>query len=157
MHEACLLSQLSVLKKLTAINNNKYLYCLILTLSGDIILNTWLVYDHHPPKLKEWDIFKIKGLHLLHVNVNCLPPQIDQHRYIAKRSKSVVIGIMEPNIDNCVLDQEIQIDNYQILRCDRNEKGGGVAFYVRNDLNYVKKEFFPEEIENIFLDFTPKN
>ena len=52
-------------------------------------------------------------------------------------------------VDNYI-NSEIKIDNYQILHCDR--KGGGVACYVRNDLKYIKKDFLPEEIKNIFFE-----
>ena len=125
---------------------------MILILSGDISLNPGPVYNHHPPNLKEWDKFKIKGLHLLHLNVSSLLPKIDELRYIAKLSNAAVIGITESKLDDCILDSEIQIDNYQILRCNRNRKGRGVACYVRNDLSYIEKNFFPEEIENIFFE-----
>ena len=155
IHEACLLSQFSILTiyKLKAINNNKSFYRLILILSGDIIsLNPGPVYNHHPPNLKEWDKFKIKGLHLLHLNINSLLPKIDKLRYMVNLSNAAVIGITESKLDDCILDSEIQIDNYQILRCNRNRKGRGVACYVRNDLSYIEKNFFPEEIENIFFE-----
>ena len=125
---------------------------MILILSGDISLNPWPVSNHHLPNLKEWDKFKIKGVHLLHLKVNSLLPKIDEFRYIAKLSNTAIIGIIESKLDNCVLDSEIQIDNYQILRFDRNRKGGGVACYVRNDLSYIEKDFFSEEIENIFFE-----
>ena len=154
LNEACFLSQFSnlTISKLKAINNNKYFYRLILLLSGGISLNPGLVYNHHPPNLKEWDKFKIKGLHLLHLNVSSLLPKTDELRYIAKLSNAAVIGTTESKFDNCILDSETQIDNYQILRCDRNKKGGGVACYVRNDLSYIEKDFFPEEFENIFFE-----
>ena len=53
---------------------------------------------------------------------------------MAKLSNATVIGIMESKLDNCILDSEIELDNYQILRCDRNRKGRGVTCYVRNDI-----------------------
>ena len=115
---------------------------MILILSGDISLNPGPVYNHHPPNLKEWDKFKMKGLHRVHLNVNSLLPKIDEIGYMAKLSNAAVIGITESILDNRILDSEIQIDNYQILRCDRNRKGGGVACYVRNDLRYIEKDFF---------------
>ena len=54
LNKACLLSQFSILtiSKLKAINN-KFFYCLILILSGDISLNSGPVYNHHLPNLKE--------------------------------------------------------------------------------------------------------
>ena len=154
LHETCLLSQFSVLtiSTLKTTNNNKSFYRLISILSGDISLNPGPVYNHHQPNLKEWDIFKIKGLHLLHLNVNSLLPKINELRYIAKFSNADVIGITESKLDNCILDSEIEIDNYQILCCDRNRKEGRVVCYVGNDLSYIKKDFFPEEIEKIFFE-----
>ena len=118
LHETSLLSQFSILtiSKLKAINNNKSFCRLILILSGDISLNPGPVYNHHPPNLKEWDKIKIKGLHLLHLNFNRLLPKIDELRYIAKLSNAAVIGITESKLDNCILDSEVQIENYQILR-----------------------------------------
>ena len=77
---------------------------------------------------------------------------IDKRRYIAELSNATVIGITESKLDNCIPYPDIQIDNYQILRRDRNRKGGGVACYVGNDLSYIEKDFFPEEIENIFFE-----
>ena len=47
---------------------------------------------------------------------------------------------------------EIQIDNYSLLRCDGNRNGGAVACYIRKDISYVQKEFFPSVIRNIFLE-----
>ena len=95
---------------------------MILILSGDISLKPGPVYNHHPPNLKEWHIFKMKGLHLLHLNVNSLLPKIDELSYVVKLSNAAAIGITESKLDNCILDSEIEIDNYQILHCDRNRK-----------------------------------
>ena len=49
-----------------------------------------------------------------------------------------------------VLEQEINIDNYKILRCDRNRQSGGVACYIRNDLTY-------NFLENIFFEILQPN
>ena len=56
-----------------------------------------------------------------------------------------------------MLEQEISIDNYKILRCDRNRHGGGVACYIRNDLSYNILSVFPCEIENIFFEILLPN
>ena len=84
-------------------------------------------------------------------------PKIEELRYIAKFTKAAVIGICESNFDASVLDPEISIDNYKILRCDRSRKGGGVACYVRNDLNYSTLSVFPREVENIFFEILLPN
>ena len=154
LRESCLLlSQFSVLaiSKLKAVKNKKSFYRLILLLSGDINLNPGPVYNHHPPNLKQWDIIKIKGLHLLHLNGNSLLPKIDELRYIAKLSNATVIGITESKLDNCIFYSQNQIYNYQIFRYDRNKKRGVVACYVRNGISYIKRDFFPEEKEKTYF------
>ena len=62
-----------------------------------------------------------------------------------------MIGISESKLDSTVLDPEIYIDNYEILRFDRNRYGGGVACYIRSD-SYKLNSFLPNEIENITFD-----
>ena len=47
---------------------------------------------------------------------------------------------------------EIQIDDYKILRCDRNRHRGGVVCYIRNDLSYNIISVFPSEIESVFFE-----
>ena len=55
-------------------------------------------------------------------------------------------------LDETVLQSEMQISNYQFLRCDRNRNGGGVDYYIRSDIGYLPKQFFPKEIGNIFVE-----
>ena len=65
-----------------------------------------------------------------------------------KRTKAVVIGISEPKLDSAVLDPEIYIENYEILRFDRYRHEGGVACYIRSGISYKLNSFLPNEIEN---------
>ena len=109
---------------------------LLLLLSGDISLNPGPVHQGTLQCSNEWNVFKNRGLHFIHLNINSLLPKIEELRFIAKSTNAAVIGICESKLDASVLEQEINIDNYKILRCDRNRQGGGVARYIRNDLSY---------------------
>ena len=71
---------------------------------------------------------------------------------MAYSSNAANIGVSESKLDESVLQSEIQINNYDLLRRDRNRNGGGVACYVRSDISYIQKQYFPEEIENIFFE-----
>ena len=122
---------------------------LLLLLSGDISLNPGHFSNPQLFKQEEWQAFSNRGLHLIHLNINSLLPKIDELRDIAKRTKAAVIGISESKLDSTVLDPEIYIDNYEILRFDRNRHGGGVACYIRSDISYKLNSFLPNEIENI--------
>ena len=69
-----------------------------------------------------------------------------------------IIGITESKIDNSVLDEEIKIEGYEILRMDRNSFGGGVVCYIKVGTAYDRKSDFSDEIENVFLNiFLPKS
>ena len=76
-----------------------------------------------------------------------------RHLFILASTNAAVIGICESKLDASMLDLEISIDHYNILRCDRNRPGGGVVCYIRNDLSYNTLSVFPCEVENISLKF----
>ena len=76
---------------------------------------------------------------------------------MARLSNVAVIGISESKLDKSVTNSEILIDNYDLLRCDRNRNGNGVACYIRNELSYTKKNLFPNDIENVLFEiYLPK-
>ena len=51
-----------------------------------------------------------------------------------------------------MLNGEINIPGYNILRSDRNRHGGGISCYIKNTICYNRRETFSTEIENIFVD-----
>ena len=99
-----------------------------------------------------WKAFNKRGLHLIHLNINSLLSKIDELREIARKTRATVIGITESKLDRSVLDGEINIDGYELVRSDWNRHGGGVAYYIRNDISFSVRGDFSGEIENIFLD-----
>ena len=137
-------------------NSNSF-HRLLLLLSGDISLNPGPFHNLQPLYQNDWNIFKHKGLHSLHLNINSLLPKIDELRHIARLTNAAVIRISESKLDDSVSKSEIQIDEYDLLRCDRNRDGGGVACYIRNDLSYNVKSYFPKDIENIFFELLLPN
>ena len=137
-------------------NSNSY-FNLLLLLSGDISLNPGPPHNNQLQPQNEWSVFNSRGLHFIHLNINSLLPKIDELRNIAKLSNAAVTGIGESKLHDSVLSSEIHIDNYNTFRCDRNRHGGGVVCYIRNDLSYDVKSFFPPEIENIFFEILLSN
>ena len=82
---------------------------MLLILSSDINLNPGPA-NRHQIKDHKFEAFTRKGLHFIHLNINSLPPKIDELRYIAKNSNAAVIGISETKLDNTVYDSEVAID-----------------------------------------------
>ena len=86
--------------------------------------------------MKEWNIFKSRRLHFIHLSINSLLLKIEELPIIARSTNAAIIGIGESKLDESISEPEIQIDDYKILRCDRSRHAGGAACYIRNDLSY---------------------
>ena len=139
---------------------NRFRRSLILLLSGDIEKNPGpqnLNSNIHNGNNNDWVIFRSRGIHLIHLNVNSLLPKIDEIRHIARLSNATVIGLTESKLDDSILDSEIIIEVYNILRSDRNRAGGGVACYVKNNICFDIKDFFDKKIEGLFFDILLQN
>ena len=122
----------------------------MLLLSRDISLNLGPTQNDH---LKEnWKIFRNRGLHFMHLNINSLLPKIVELGEKVKISNPTVIGITEMKLDNSVGDSEISIDGYCAIRRDRSRKGEGVICYVTNKICLSNKNCISNEIENIFIE-----
>ena len=65
---------------------------------------------------------------------------------ITKRSILDVAAALDP-----------PLDDYKVLRCDRNRHGGGVACYIRNELSYNIISVFQSEIESVFFEILLPN
>ena len=76
---------------------------------------------------------------------------------MAKLSDASIIGISESKLDETVLEGEICIDGYELIRADRNRKGGGVACYIKSNLAFNQRKDFSNDIEKIFFDILLPN
>ena len=106
---------------------------MLLLLSGDINLNLGPIHQGKRQCSNEWNVSKKRGLHFIHLNINSFLSKIEELCLIAKSTNAAVTGICECKLDASLIAQEVNIDNYKILRFDRNRQGGSVACYIRND------------------------
>ena len=66
------------------------------------------------------------------------------------------MAVNETKIDSKVDDQLIAIDDFSLLRNDRNRQGGGVALYVRNTVGFRPRKDFPNKsLEIICIEVEP--
>ncbi len=64
-----------------------------------------------------------------------------------------ILAINESKIDPTIRDSEIYINNYSIVRFDRNRFGGGVALYIKNTIPYTeRKDLVPDNLEMICVE-----
>ena len=96
----------------------------------------------------QFDCFKHKGLHMLHLNTRSLLDKITELRDIATQSRAAISGVSETWLDGTVTNSESELEGYNIIRQDRDRHGGGgctfirydIAFSERTDLNNLKLE-----------------
>ena len=91
-----------------------------------------------------YKIFQKRGLHFIHINANSILSKLEEVKIIAFETKAAVIGISESKLDETVLNGEIQIPGYNILRSDRNRHGGGVLCYIKDTICYKQRENFSD-------------
>ena len=106
----------------------------------------------------DWDIFKERGMHFIHVNITSLLSKIDEVRYIASITNASIIGINETKLDETIWSSELEVNGYDLVRLDRSRRVGGVACYIKSSVAYSYKESFCSNTESIFVDiFLPKS
>ena len=75
------------------------------------------------------------GLRIAHLNVNSLRHKLDHVSKLLYDNRIDALGVSETKLSEDMDDSELGISNYQFFRKDRNEFGGGVAFYVSTRLH----------------------
>ena len=68
-----------------------------------------------PSHNEAWKVFKDKGMHFGHLNVNSLLSKIEEFRKLAFNTNISVLVITEIKLDNTVSNEELNIDGYNLL------------------------------------------
>ena len=126
-------------------------YQILLHLSGEVSLNPGPCQIQFIDD-KTWERLKNQGLHFCHLNVNSSLSKVDELRDITNYIKPTILRITESKLDSSVTNAEVNINGCSIIRNDRNGNGGGVAFYIRNDLCFNIKNIFSNSIEHVFFE-----
>ena len=85
--------------------------------------------------------FRMMSLNIFH---------LDELRIFVSEKKPRITGITETKIDSSIDDSDIEIDDYVVVRNDRDKYGGGVAMYIHKSINYqLREDLFRINIESI--------
>ena len=98
----------------------------------------------------------MKGLRIYHLNIHSLSNKLDELRLFCNEYKPHVLSLNETWLDENILDDELHLTSYNIIRRDRDSFGGGVAVYIDEHLqfNHINMEARPN-IEAIWFEFIP--
>ena len=82
------------------------------------------------------------------LNVNSLLKHVDEIRIMLTKYPFDILAINETKLDS---DSEIDKNGYIIIRKDRNRNGGGIAFYIKNNISYSERTDLTLGLENLEL------
>lgn len=100
-----------------------------------------------------FECFKRKGLHIIHVNSRSIIYKMEEIKVLALKTKAAVICITETWLDNSVINSEIEIPGYNVIRKDRNKNGGGVCMYIKTCLAFNQRtDLEVEKLEAIWCE-----
>lgn len=88
----------------------------------------------------------------MHLNINSLLLKIDDLRQMTWLSNAAAIGNSKLKLGKCITILERRVDNYDVLRCDRNRNRGWISSYIRNDLRSTRNHLFSNDIQNLFFE-----
>ena len=92
-----------------------------------------------------------KFFSVLYFNCRSLLPKIDELAALCAANKPDVVCLVETWLSADVVNSEVAIHNYSLIRLDRNRHGGGVAIYVHNCVLYNIVLSGPAELELIIV------
>ena len=92
------------------------------------------------------------------LNINSLRHKVDQVSQLLTNHNIDIIGLTETHLSSDFNDAELHIPHFRLFRKDRNEFGGGVAFYAKDFLNVTRcHDFDNNAIESIGIKVSLKD
>ena len=89
------------------------------------------------------------------INVNGLLCHIDQLRLLLLDLNLDVLTINETKLSLSIPSELVRINGYFFERLDRSNRGGGVAMYIRDSINYkVRNDLVPDQLEMIAVEIS---
>lgn len=82
---------------------------------------------------------KIGGRIIIHLNVHALLTKIEKICHLTELANVFVIGISKTKLDGFVLNSEIVIEVYDLVRQNRSRKGVSVPSFVKHPVTYTYK------------------
>ncbi len=77
-----------------------------------------------------------KCFSVIYFNYRSLLPKIDELRAICATYCPDVVCLVETWLCSDIIDSELYIPNYNVIRLNRNRNGGGVAIYFHNSIRF---------------------
>ena len=91
------------------------------------------------------------SLCVLYYNARSLLPKLDDLRAACLVHSPDIICITETWLDETISNHELCLQNFDIVRRDRNRQGGGTLIYINNSYSHSHVFSGPDDLELIVL------
>ena len=81
----------------------------------------------------------MKGFKITHLNCVSLLKYFDEIKQFICHTNIDILTLSETHLSSEIDDGEIAVPGYCLVRRDRNRHGGGLATYIKNDINFVSR------------------
>ena len=92
---------------------------------------------------------------VMYYNARSILPKMDELHVLVRAQNPSIVFIVESWISEDIQDCEISIEDYRIVRLDRNRHGGGIIIYIHVSLNWEVLLRGPNNLEFIALSISP--
>ena len=97
-----------------------------------------------------------KGMVIASLNINSLPLHKDEVSSFINEKGIHVLALNETKVERKMGNTLLNINGYKIEREDRNNRGGGVAIYVKSSINYARRKDIPlDALELVCIEIKP--
>ena len=93
----------------------------------------------------------------MYFNCRSILPKIDELAALCSTNNPDIVCLVETWLCGNILNNELYIPNYSIIRHDRNRHGGGVAIYIHNSIKYQILMTGPANLELLVVSLFRNN
>ena len=92
------------------------------------------------------------------LNIVSLSKHIDEIRLLLENQTVDILALNETRLHPDIPSEFVNIDEYDIVRMDRDKHSGGVCFYIRRTISYLNRgDLVPENLESVCLEINQPN
>ena len=87
------------------------------------------------------------------LNINGLSTHVDELTVYLATNDIDILAINETKLDESIMEGEVNICGYDIVRRDRKRGGGGVCFFVKNSIIFsTRHDLNVDDLENLCVE-----
>ena len=121
---------------------------LLVLLAGDVSSNPG------PTHTNAGKLLGKRGFRFAHLNAHSIVNKMDEIRLLLRDNPFEVFAVSEARLNSSILDSEVSVPGYTLVRNDRNVKrGGGTVIYVKDGVSFKQRIYLSSEtFETLWIE-----